>query len=69
MIQLCECCKIKKVSILQAITNSCKCDYKYLCTMCKYPDKHKCTFDYKNKFQKIIEKNNIKIEADKFTKM
>lgn len=69
MVQLCECCKIKKVSILQAITNSCKCNIKYLCTICKYPDKHKCTFDYKNKFQEIIKENNQKIVADKFTKM
>ncbi len=67
MVQKCEACKTKKVSTLVAF--SCRCGYKYLCDKCRYPDEHKCTFDYRKMAQDQLNKENPKIEGIKVEKI
>lgn len=45
------------------------CCEKLFCTRHRYPDEHKCTFDYKAQGRKIIEVENPKIVSDKFIKI
>ena len=39
-----------------------------LCISCRYPDKHDCTFDYKNDIEKLT-KENPKITSEKINKI
>jgi predicted nucleic acid binding AN1-type Zn finger protein len=59
-------CKIcnKKVSIVNTITNICKCNNLF-CNNHKLPENHACSFDYLLKNSKDIEKNNQKMLANK----
>ncbi len=66
MSSLCEYCKKKKVGIMPF---SCKCDYKNLCTNCRFPDQHKCTFDYKKEWREKLEKANPVVVKDKLERI
>jgi predicted nucleic acid binding AN1-type Zn finger protein len=48
---------------------SCRCDYKKLCTKCRLPEKHNCTFDYIKLGKEEILKSNPVIVAEKLTKI
>jgi hypothetical protein len=54
---------------LNIINFSCDCDYKNLCTNCRYPENHKCTYDFKTNERKKLEINNPKVIGDKFEKI
>jgi len=62
----CEFCNKKVPSLLSF---SCKCSIKVLCSQCRLPEQHKCTFDYIKEGKQILEKNNPKIESDKLIKI
>ncbi len=62
----CEHCKKKSVGLMPF---SCKCGLTTLCCICKYPEEHKCTFDYKNAGKQQLEKLNPKIEFEKLIKI
>ena len=55
-------CK-KKLDMMVA---TCKCGYTS-CFMHREPTLHNCTFDYKSEGKKDLEKNLIKVEADRMT--
>ena len=59
---ICDFCKKKKVNI---IPYKCKCGIKKLCSECRYPETHKCTYDFKTEGKILIEKNNPRIIANK----
>ncbi len=42
----------------------CKCE-KLLCSICKIPENHSCSFDYKKNQQEILEKKLIKCQQSK----
>ena len=42
----------------------CKCE-KMFCTKCRYPEIHKCTFDFKKDGRKKLEEQLIKVTAKK----
>lgn len=67
MVQKCDFCKIKKVNSVLAF--NCKCGLKYLCSTCRYPDDHKCDFDFLQQNKITLEKNNPKIIGEKFIKL
>ena len=52
---ICEYCKVKKTYI---IPYTCKCGYVQLCTLCRLPESHRCTFDYKTIGKEILKANN-----------
>ena len=66
MVQKCEYCKIKKVNTLLAFP--CKCGLKYLCDLCRFPEEHKCTFDFKKEGIERLKKDNEKVIAEKVEK-
>lgn len=51
---ICESCN-KKINGL--ITYKCKCIYTKLCSQCKFPEQHKCNYDFK-----LEQKNNLIIQ-------
>lgn len=59
----CDYCK-KKVGI---ITFNCKCNHKNLCSKCRAPETHNCSFDHKTEERFKLMKANPKIIASKFT--
>jgi hypothetical protein len=61
----CNSCR-KKIGI----TNSfkCKCDHLF-CGACRYPEGHKCSFDFKSEAKKKLALNNPKVEAAKLNKI
>lgn len=67
MVQKCEFCKNKKVSTMFAF--GCKCGLKLLCEKCRYPDEHKCTFDFRKEGKEQLEKTNPKVVEDKLDKI
>jgi hypothetical protein len=46
----------------------CRCQY-YFCGLHRYPNEHKCTFDYVNMERKILTEKNIKLIPMKFDKI
>lgn len=54
----------KKISILDEITCKCKCNNNY-CNIHKYPEIHKCSYNYVKENQNILEKNLIKLNSNK----
>jgi len=60
-----KCCHCKKKTLI--IVN-CNCEKK-LCLSCKYPDKHNCDFNFKEKAKKDIEKKNPKVVKDKLLRI
>lgn len=59
----CHLCR-KKTLIL----TKCACEVNY-CLTCRYPDVHKCTFDFKEQAKKTLEKNNPLIAGEKLVKI
>jgi predicted nucleic acid binding AN1-type Zn finger protein len=53
----CEKCK-KKLGVTYI---DCRCNNKY-CLKCFLPEKHNCTFDYREDNKKFLEKNLTKID-------
>jgi hypothetical protein len=49
------------------ITYKCKCNYKILCSKCRLPETHECSFDFINEGKTILKNNNPKIISDKVT--
>ena len=67
MVQKCEHCKMKKINTLIAFP--CRCGLKFLCDKCRYPEEHKCTFDYKKEANERLKKENEKVVAEKLDKI
>ncbi len=67
MVQKCEACKIKKIS--SVFSFNCKCGLKALCDQCRYPENHKCTYDYRKEGIKLLDKQNPKIIGVKVDKI
>ncbi len=63
----CEFCKIKKVSPI--ISYSCRCAYTMLCANCRHPEKHNCSFDFKEYQKNILLNDNPKIVSYKIDKI
>jgi len=59
----CQACRRKTVMKI-----TCKCDM-VVCFECRYPDKHGCTFDYKEEGRKLLEKNNPIVVSEKLEKV
>jgi len=59
---ICDFCKKKKVNI---IPYKCKCGIEKLCSKCRYPETHNCSYDFKTEGKILIEKNNPRIIANK----
>jgi len=66
-LKFCDYCKIKKLSGLFSF--SCKCNYKNLCSKCRYPDDHKCAFDYREQGKIELNKQNPKIKGEQLEKI
>jgi hypothetical protein len=61
---ICEFCNKKKVNV---IPFTCKCGFNRLCTICRYPEIHNCTYDHKTEGKKILAiKNPIITSTEKF---
>lgn len=67
MVQKCQFCKIKKVSTVFHFT--CKCGLDKLCTECRLPENHQCTFDFKEEGKKNLSIQNPKIIALKINEI
>lgn len=61
-----RCMKCNKKLKLTAI--KCKCN-NYYCDVHRYSDRHECSFDYKKKGKKLIEKTNPIITSSKLDKL
>lgn len=61
----CEYCR-KKTGL---IPFSCKCNYKNLCTKCRLPFDHNCSWDFKTEGQKNLEKELCLAKVDKVIKI
>lgn len=53
---------------LKILSFSCYCQNTF-CQKCKMPEEHQCTFDFKTKGKKQLEKVMPKIETDKIIKI
>jgi hypothetical protein len=62
----CEHCKKKKIGI---IVFSCKCTYKNLCSKCRLPSDHMCTYDYKKEWKDKLSLEMVTIVRDKIIKI
>jgi predicted nucleic acid binding AN1-type Zn finger protein len=62
----CECSGCSKKLVLTDLECKCK---KYFCSSHRFADNHKCDFDYRNDGLKNLEKNMVKIEADKLDRI
>jgi predicted nucleic acid binding AN1-type Zn finger protein len=47
---------------------TCKCGLNF-CGLHRYSDTHDCEFDYRSEYKKQLEKNNIKVVAEKIKKI
>jgi len=64
---LCSYCNKKKVSL---IPFNCKCNPNYkLCSRCRMPQDHKCTYDFKTEERKKLALDNPVVIADKIDKI
>ena len=64
---LCSYCNKKKVSL---IPFTCKCNLEYkLCKLCRMPESHSCTYDFKTEQRKQLEKDNPVVVGDKMEKI
>lgn len=58
---LCEHCKKKKVGV---IPYNCNCGYNNLCSKCRLPEEHSCSFDFKSAAkEKLIKENPVVIKS------
>ena len=53
---------------LKLINYSCKCEHTF-CVKCRHPENHNCTFNFKLKEKELLEKNLIKVVANKIIKI
>ena len=60
----CDVCNKKVPISYLAFIRSCKCD-KHLCSKHKFPEDHKCTYDYKSEQKEKLEKDLPLVVADK----
>jgi hypothetical protein len=56
----------KKLSLAMQI--KCKCNQMF-CSIHKYPDNHRCAFDYATHNKEILAKRGIKVVAEKIQKI
>ena len=49
----CVCCNAR----VGLMSFTCSCDKEY-CMKCRYPEEHKCTFDYKSKAKENLAQSN-----------
>lgn len=59
----CQSCRKKTIMKI-----TCKCQL-VVCFNCRYPDKHNCTFDYKEEGRNLLEKNNPVVISEKLEKV
>lgn len=62
----CECSGCNKKLILTDIECKCK---KYYCSVHRFSTDHSCNYDYKSDGIKNLEKNLVKVTADKLEKI
>lgn len=62
-----RCLKCRK-KIKSIMPLACKCK-NYYCNSHKVPQTHNCSFDYMKENRERLEKQNVKIIADKFESM
>jgi len=67
VIKKCKHCKNKITNPLLKFI--CKCGINDLCSLCKYPNLHNCTFDRVKANQQKLETDNKKIEVGKVQKI
>ena len=67
MVKRCEHCNNKVTNKLVVV--SCKCGIPDLCSSCKDPNLHNCTFDHVKANQEKLKVANTKIEANKVQKI
>jgi len=60
----CSECKVK----VGLMSFTCSCN-KEFCIKCRFPEEHKCTFDFKSKAKENLAKNNPIIIASKVTEI
>lgn len=48
---------------------SCKCKFKFLCSKCRLPEAHCCSFDWKNFGRKILIEQNPILTSCKLEKI
>ena len=53
---------------IRGIEFDCKCN-KNFCVKCRYPETHKCTFNYKTHHKIKLEKELIRVVPDKFVRI
>ena len=53
-----KCCHCKKKRI-GVIAFTCKCGLKKLCSHCRMPEDHNCTFDFQKDGREKLEKNYL----------
>jgi len=56
----CVCCNVK----VGLMSFTCSCGKEY-CMKCRYPEEHKCTFDYKSKAKENLTQSNPLVVARK----
>lgn len=59
----CHSCRKKSI-----ILTKCSCESNF-CLSCRYPDVHKCTFDFKEQAKKYLQKNNPLVAGEKMEKI
>ena len=55
----------KKIGLVKYDCNCGKC----FCSLCRYPEKHKCTFDFNKDFKNKLENKLIKVVNEKIIKI
>ena len=56
----CVCCNVR----VGLMSFTCSCGKEY-CMKCRYPEEHKCTFDYKSKAKENLTQSNPLVVARK----
>jgi predicted nucleic acid binding AN1-type Zn finger protein len=57
----CEHCQKK----IKGMVHQCSCDLKKLCTKCRLPESHNCTFDFQKKQKESLKEKLVKVEHHK----
>lgn len=63
--RFCDLCKRK--NMITRMTK-CKCE-KLFCFRCRYPEDHKCSFDYHKDYKQKAETTMVKVESKKLDKI
>lgn len=67
MVSKCIHCKTRKISL--TTTFECRCELKQLCMICRYPEAHNCSYDFREDGKKELEKNNPVVVKEKIIKI